>query len=305
MKKLVIAGGSGFLGRELAAYFKELNYNVVILTRGNAHDENGIKFVQWDASSIGNWTKELEGCDVLMNLTGKSVDCRYTDANKKEILRSRVDSTRILGQVLEGMENPPKLWMNSSTATIYRYSEDEEMTEYNGEYGNDFSMTVAKTWEAAFNESKLNQTRKVALRISLVLGKSGGVYPVLKRLAKFGVAGKMGSGKQRFAWVHIDELKSIAQYIIDHEAISGPVNCTVPGPITNKEFLKDLRKSIGVPFGIPQPKFLLKIGGVLLGTESELILKSRYAVPQVLLDAGYKFQYTEAPKALAQLAKKD
>ena len=305
MKKIVLAGGSGFLGIEFANYFKGLDYQVIILTRGNSRENDGVRFVQWDATTVGEWTKELEGCEVLFNLTGKSVDCRYTDANKKEILRSRVDSTRILGQVLEGMENPPSLWINSSTATIYKHSEDVMMTEENGEYGNDFSMTVAKTWEDTFYESKLAKTRKVAMRISLVLGKTGGVYPVLRRLAKFGIAGKMGSGKQRFAWVHVDELKSIAKFIIDNKSIVGSVNTTVPNPITNKEFLKELRKSLGVPFGIPQPKFLLKIGGVLLGTESELILKSRYAIPQVLLDAGYKFQYSEAPKALENLTKKD
>lgn len=302
--KIVIAGGSGFLGGELANFFKEQGYDVVIFTRGESRNKDGFQFVHWDATTLGDWTSELIGCDTLINLTGKSVDCRYTEENKKEIIRSRVDSTSILGEAIESMEYPPKTWINSSTATIYRHSEDKAMTEENCEYGDDFSMNVAKSWEQAFNASNTPQTRKLALRISLVLGKSGGVYPVMRRLAKFFVGGKMGSGRQVFAWIHIDDVKNLVKFCIENEGISGPVNCTAPNPPTNKGFLKMLRKSLKVPFGLPTPKFLLKLGGAIIGTESELVLKSRWVLPEKLIQAGYKFQYENPEDALENLAKK-
>lgn len=302
--KVVIAGGSGFLGLELADLFKGQGKEVVIFTRGTSQSKDGIRFVHWDGTTLGNWTSELFDCSTLINLTGKSVDCRYTDENKKEIIRSRVDATAILGKAIEAMENPPKLWINSSTATIYRHSEDKIMTEANGEYGDDFSMGVAKAWENAFYASVTKETRKIALRISLVLGKNGGVYPVLKRLTKLLAGGKLGPGTQRFAWIHIDDLKSIVNFCIENESISGAVNCTAPETPTNKEFMKAMRKSLRVPFGLPSPKFLLKIGGALIGTESELILKSRWAVPEKLIKAGFVFKFDNANDALEDLSKK-
>lgn len=302
MSKIVIAGGSGFLGQELANYFTALQDEVIILSRGQSRSEHGVQYVQWDARTNGSWIEVLEGADILINLTGKSVDCRYTENNKNEIIRSRVDSSKILGQVVEKLSSPPKLWMNASTATIYRHSEDKMMTEADGEIGSDFSMNVAKAWEEAFYDSNTPKTRKVALRISLVLGKSGGVYPVLRRLAKFGLAGKMGSGNQRFAWIHIDDVKKILSFVISNDSIEGPINCVAPSPPTNAEFLKELRKSIKAPFGIPQPKLLLKIGGAIIGTESELVLKSRWAIPQKLTDTGFKFDYNTHEEALKDLA---
>jgi len=299
--KVVIAGGSGFLGRELADHFKGEN-EVVIFTRGASKVLDNIKFVQWDGSTIGDWRNEMEGVELLINLTGKSVDCRYTDENKKEIIRSRVDSTNILGEVVETLKNPPRVWLNSSTATIYRYSEDKEMDEENGEIGNDFSMNVAKAWEEVFYASNTPKTRKVALRISLVLGISGGVYPVLRRLAKFGMAGKMGTGKQRFSWIHIEDLLRAIDHIIENEDIEGPVNCTAPEIPANGEFMKGLRKSLKVPIGIPQPKILLKIGGFIIRTESELILKSRWVIPKKLQEQGFKFQYSDPESALKNLS---
>lgn len=299
--KVVIAGGSGFLGRELADHFKE-EHEVVIFTRGASKVVDNIKFIQWDASTKGDWIDEMEDVELLINLTGKSVDCRYTDENKKEIIRSRVESTHILGEVIETLKTPPRVWLNSSTATIYRYSEDKEMDEENGEIGNDFSMNVAKSWEVAFYKSNTPKTRKVALRISLVLGKSGGVYPVLRRLAKFGLAGKMGSGKQRFSWIHIQDLLRAIDFIIENENIEGPVNCTAPEIPTNGEFMKGLRKSLKVAIGIPQPKIMLKIGGFIIRTESELVLKSRWVIPRKLQDHGFKFQYSDPENALKKLS---
>ena len=301
--KVVLAGGSGFIGSNLATHFTDKNDEVVVLTRGKSRKENGIEFIHWDAKHFDDWCSSLESCDVLINLTGKSVDCRYTEENKAGIINSRVDATNVLGAFLALMDNPPKVWINLSTATIYRHSEDKIMDEINGEVGNDFSMNVAQKWEEALNKPKLTDTRRIALRVSLVIGKGGGVYPVLKRLAKFGLAGTMGNGKQRFAWIHISDCIRLIEFIIENENMKGPVNCTGPSNPTNKEFMNTLRTSLGIPIGLPQPAFLIKFGAWLMRTESELILKSRWVTPKKLLDEGFKFEFETAKVALDNLAK--
>jgi len=302
--KIVLAGGSGFLGSNLATHFNKKNDEVLVLTRGNNRVENGIKFIHWNAKNFDDWCSSLENCDVLINLTGKSVDCRYTEANKADIINSRVDATNILGALLTLMDNPPKVWINLSTATIYRHSEDKIMDELNGEIGNDFSMNVAQKWEGALNKANLKDTRRIALRVSLVIGKNGGVYPVLSRLAKFGLAGKMGSGNQRFAWVHISDFLQIIEFIMKTDNLTGPINCSAPTNPINKNFMKALRKSLRIPIGLSQPKFLLKIGAWIMRTESELILKSRWVSPKKLLDEGFEFQFKSPAEALEELAKK-
>ncbi len=299
--KLIVAGGTGFLGKELVQFFDHPQNEIIVLTRGVNKKVGNIQYIQWDGKTRGSWTECFNGTDVLINLTGKSVDCRYTEENKNLIMSSRIDSTRILQQAIANLEVKPKVWINASTATIYRYSLDKSMTEENGEYGNDFSMTVAKNWEHAFFETEIPDVRKVALRTSLVIGKSGGVYPVLKKLARFGLAGKMGSGEQKFAWIHIDDFLRIIEFILINENIEGPVNCTSATTPTNAEFMKALRKSLKVPFGIPQPTFLLKFGAIVIGTESELILKSRFVYPKKLINAGFQFKYEDYQRALIQL----
>jgi len=302
--KVIIAGGTGFLGSYLCEHFTRNNDEVIVLTRGVSRITNGVSYVNWDGKQFGSWCQSMENTDVVINLTGKSVDCRYTEKNKKEIIQSRVDATRVLGEMISLMEKPPRLWINSSTATIYKYSLDKEMDEDNGEIGNDFSMRVAKAWEQSFYAYDLPKTRQITARISLVIGERGGVYPVLKKLAKFGLAGKMGSGKQKFAWIHIKDLISIIDFSITNEKISGPINCTSPENITNQEFMFELRKSLKVLIGIPQPKFLLKLGAILLGTESELILKSRFVKPKRLLENEFSFQFSNIKSALKEITTK-
>lgn len=301
--KVIIAGGTGFLGNELVHHFNQKNHQVYVLTRGENKQKGAIQYVHWDAKTKGEWCKVLEGADLLINLTGKSVDCRYTEENKRAILNSRVDATIALQKAVENLNQKPKLWLNASTATIYKYSLDKVMTEDNGEFGDDFSMTVAKSWENAFFENTIPDVRKVALRISLVVGKNGGVYPVLKRLAKFGLGGRMGPGIQRFAWIHIEDVIGIVDFLWENEQIQGPVNCTSVTSPTNADFMKALRKSLKVWFGIPQPVFLLKLGALIIGTESELILKSRYVYPQRLVDNGYAFKFENFQNALNDLSK--
>ncbi|PCJ24315.1 MAG: TIGR01777 family protein [Flavobacteriales bacterium] len=299
--KIVIAGGSGFIGKVLSSYYKKKGYLVVILTRGTSRLVDGIRFEHWDAKTLGDWSTLLEGAEVLINLTGKSVDCRYTKENKRLILSSRVDATNVLGEAINQLQNPPKVWFNSSTATIYDYSLTKAMTEEDGDIGSDFSMSVAKAWEEAFFNSTTPKTRKIALRISLVLGKGEGVLPVLTKLSKLGLGGYHGNGKQKFAWIHIDDLIQTIEFLKGKESIDGPINCTSPSEIDNQQFMKALRKSLGVWFGIPTPKFALEIGSFLMQTESELILKSRFVKPQRLLDNGFQFKFTNIDKALADL----
>jgi len=299
--KIVIAGGSGFLGKALSSHFKNQGNLVTVLTRGKTQLIDDVNYVHWDGETLGVWTEHMNCVEVLINLTGKSVDCRYTEANKKEIIDSRVNSTRVLGEAIKLVEQAPKVWLNASTATIYRASYDKVMTEEDGEVGNDFSMNVAKAWEDSFFSSEHIDTRKVALRISLVLGRNEGVLPVLSKLTKLGLGGYHGNGKQKFACIHVKDLVKAIQFIIDTESLKGPVICSAPTDINNRQFMKAFRKSLRMPFGIPTPKMMLKIGAILMGTESELILKSRYVSPKKLLDAGFKFNFANIDKALADL----
>ena len=299
--KIVIAGRSGLLGKALASYYKNQGYLVVILTRGKSQLVEGIHFQSWDGKTLGDWIILLEGAEMLINLTGKSVDCRYTEENKKLILSSRVDATKILGEAINLVENPPKVWFNASTATIYDYSLTKAMTEEGGDIGSDFSMSVAKSWEETFFNSVTPRTRKVALRISLVLGKGDGVLPVLTKLSRLGLGGYHGNGKQKFAWIHVDDLISVIEFLKEKESVDGPINCTSPSEINNKQFMKALRKSLGILFGIPTPKFALEIGSFLMQTESELILKSRFVKPKRLIDNGFQFKFTNIDEALIDL----
>ena len=298
--KLIIAAGTGFLGQVLLNHFKNKFEEIVILTRGKSETRNNIKYVNWDTKTLSGWETELEKADVLINLTGKSVDCRYTDENKKEILASRIDSTAILNLAILNCTNPPKHWLNSSTATIYRHSEEHQMTEENGEIGDDFSMNVAKAWEQTFFEVPTKNSLKTALRTSIVLGKKGGAFIPLKRLTQIGFGGKNGSGNQFVSFIHEDDFARAIEFILEKEMI-GTVNVVTPNPVKNKDFMKQVRNEIGIPFGIPLSKTLLKFGAKIIKTEPELVLKSRNVIPKRLLDNGFEFKLGTIEKTLKNL----
>ncbi|AXG67953.1 epimerase family protein [Kordia sp. SMS9] len=301
MKKIIIAGGSGFLGQSLISYFLPKGYEIIVLSRsarktGNDH----LRYVQWNAKTLDIWMTELEGATVLINLTGKSVDCRYSEKNKAEILNSRVNATKVLGEAIQACAVPPKVWMNSSTATIYEHSLKRKMTEENGKIGDDFSMNVAKSWEATFYDCNTPKTNKIALRTSIVLGKNGGAFIPLKNLTKLGLGGTQGSGKQKVSWIHEhDFCRAVAFLLEKHE--TGTYNITAPNPIENKRFMKTIRNVLKVPFGLFQPKWLLKFGALIIKTEAELILKSRFVIPEKLVNAGFQFQYPTAEKAIEEI----
>ncbi len=300
MQKLVIAAGTGFLGKVLIDHFKNRFEQIVILTRGQNKTDGHIRFANWDAKKMTGWENELENADVLINLAGKSVDCRYTEANKNEILASRIDSTSVLNLAVRTCANPPKHWLNSSTATIYRHSLDKRMDETDGEIGSDFSMDVAKTWEAEFYSVETPKTLKTALRTSIVLGKKGGAFLPLKNIAKFGFGGKQGNGRQFVSWIHEKDFARAVAFVID-KRLEGAVNIVSPEPIRNTLFMKTLRKSLGVVAGIPVGRKMLEFGAKIVGTETELVLKSRNVVPKRLLDNGFAFVYGNLEKALHNL----
>ena len=243
----------------------------------------------------------MEGAEAVINLAGRTVDCRYTAKNKQQILGSRIDSTKVIGQAIANCNTPPKVWLNSSTATIYEDSYDIDRIEDGGKIGNDFSMNVAKTWEKTFYETSTPTTRKVAMRISIVLGKGGGAMSPLATLAKLGLGGKQGSGKQYISWIHIEDFVRAVVWLIENETMTGSINIISPKPVQNKIFMKTLRKVVKMPFGLPATKWMLEVGAFIIRTETELILKSRKVVPKRLLDTGFKHRFTNLEIALKDI----
>ncbi|MCM3242651.1 TIGR01777 family oxidoreductase [Cytobacillus firmus] len=294
MKKVVLAGGTGFIGEYFKNRFKDLGYEIHIISRQKQH-------ISWeDKLSI---KEALEDTELLINLAGKSVNCRYNEANKNEIMNSRIRTTKILGEAIQACTNPPAIWMNSSTATIYRHAEDRPMTEEKGEIGSGFSVNVATNWEKTFFSFDLPKTRQIALRIAIVLGKDGGVMTPYRNLVKFGLGGIQGTGNQKFSWIHIDDLFQIVLFLKDKEELSGVFNCSSPQPVSNRELMKELRKTLNVPFGLPSPKWMLEIGSLLIKTETELVLKSRWVLPDRLEREGYTFTFKTLDKTLQNILK--
>jgi uncharacterized protein (TIGR01777 family) len=299
--KIVLAGGNGYLGTVLAKYFSPLTDEVIVLARKAKATTGNIKTLVWDGQNAGDWTTSLQDADLLVNLCGKNVNCRYTKKNKKEIFASRLIPTRLLGEVIKSLTNPPKLWINITSATIYRHAEDREQDELTGEIGDGFSIEVCKAWEASFFENETPKTRKVALRMGIVLGLQDGAFPRLLSLVKLGMGGKQGNGEQYVSWVHeLDAARSI-EWLHQHNEIKGVVNCTAPGAIKNQAFMRSIRKAYGVSIGLPAPAWLLTIGAKIIGTETELILKSRWVKPGVLLAGGFEFKYREIDGAVEEL----
>ncbi len=309
MKRIILAGGSGFLGSALAKRFCERDYEVVVLTRAPRGRTDRVKELPWDGKTLGEWAKLVDDADAVINLTGRSVDCRYTAANRRVIIASRVDSTRVLGEAIARCAKPPRVWLNASSATIYKQSFTTPMDEA-GETGatreakDEFSVEVIRQWERALDEARTPATRKIALRITMVFGAAGGVFPVLRRLARFGLGGRMGSGRQFVSWIHIADFLRAVEWLLAQDDFSGPVNLAAPNPLPNAEMMRVMRETAGVPVGLPATEWMLEVGAVFLRTETELILKSRRVVPGRLLAAGFQFQFPEMRAALENFGEK-
>lgn len=318
MKKIILAGGSGFLGGELAKHFSALGWQVVVLTRSPKSRTDGVRELAWDAKSLGDWVSVMEGATAVVNLTGRSVDCRYNAKNRREIMDSRVNSTRVVGEAIARCKTPPCVWLNSSTATVYQHTfgkpHDESSREMDSatDAKDAFSMEVAQAWERAlFEEMEARlvtssptkpATRRVALRTSMVLGLGrNSVFPVLRRLTKLGLGGRQGSGKQFVSWIHAEDFCRAIEWIIAHDGLSGPINQCAPNPLPNAEMMKLFREVCGVSFGLPATEWMLEIGAFFLRTETELIFKSRRVVPGRLLASGFEFRFPTFREALADL----
>lgn len=297
MIKIVIAGGSGFLGRELASFFSQKSHQVLVLSR-HPRQRNDIK---WDGKSLGEWSTVLEDTDVLINLTGRSVDCRYHQKNKEAILSSRIDSTRVLQEAISTCVRKPAVWINASSATAYIHATTQLMDEYNGIIGDDFSMNVCKEWEKEFFKESGSAIRKVAIRTSIVLGNGGGAFPRMKTIAKLGMGGKQASGYQMMSWIHIQDFCRAVEFIILEHSLEGPVNVTAPHPVQNHEFMAALRKALRMPIGLNIPAWLLELGAAITGTETELLTKSRNVYPKKLMDLGFEFMFEVPQEAIKDL----
>lgn len=306
-RKIILAGGTGFIGRLLIDHWQNQAVDIVVLSRKPYPNHDRVRYVAWDGESLATWATELDGADVLINLAGKSVDCRYTERNKRLILESRTHSTAVLGEAIRQAANPPGLWINLASATVYRHSVDRTMDELTGETGSSqpsyqFSEQVCQAWEQTLWDAPTPRTRKVALRTSLVLGREGGVFPVLRRLVRLGLGGQQGSGQQFVSWIHATDFVQLIDFIIATDDLSGVVNATAPNPIRNHDFMTLLRQALHAPVGLPATAWMLEIGAALLRTETELVLKSRNVIPRKLLDAGFQFNFSTADAAIRSLA---
>jgi uncharacterized protein (TIGR01777 family) len=298
--RIVIPGGTGQVGQILARHFHEQGHCVTVLARHPKPAE--WKNLVWNACDLGSWTEAIEGSDVVINLAGRSVNCRYTAANRREIKNSRTITTGLVGQAIAQAAHPPALWLNASTATIYRHALDRPMDESTGEVGGDepgvpstwrFSTDVATSWERALFAADTPHTRRVALRSAMIMSPDpGGVFDALLRLVRFGLGGAASSGQQFVSWIHdVDFLRAV-DFLISHEELSGPVNVASPSPVPNRHFMRCLRQAWCTQYvGVSASKWMLEIGAIVLGTETELILKSRRVIPRRLLNAGFEFHF--------------
>lgn len=309
--KVLLPGGSGQIGMVLARHFLAAGHEVVVLSRGNA--KSICRVVAWDAETIGPWTAEIDSSDVVINLAGRSVNCRYNSGNRKLIMESRVKSTKVIGRAIAQSKSPPKVWLQSSTATIYAHRFDAANDETTGIIGGDepnvpdtwkFSIDVAKAWEATAMEAKTPATRKVLLRSAMTISPDrGGVFNVLLGMVRRGLGGTNGDGKQYVSWVHdVDFLRAV-DWLIEQK-IEGPVNICSPNPLPNAEFMRTLREAWGAKVGLPASRWMLEIGAIFLRTETELILKSRRVVPGRLMEGGFVFEYGDWKKAAEDLCRR-
>ena len=315
--RIVIPGGSGQVGQVLARHFQRRGDHVTVLTRAPYTAE--WQTVHWDGEHEGPWIESLEGADVCINLAGRSVNCRYHAENRRAIYDSRIGTTRLLGRVFGTLADPPRVWLNASTATIYRHALDREMDEATGELGGNelvgrtrrapdtwnFSIGVAKDWEAAFFEAYTPRTRKVAMRSAITMSPTPeNAFGVLSNLVRMGLGGTQGNGRQFVSWVHEDDFARAVEFLIEHEELEGAVNIASPNPLPNREFLAELRDAWDRPNGLPAPSLLIEVAAFFLRTESELVLKSRRVVPGRLLDAGFRFELPEWAEAAEDLVRR-
>ncbi|OLS38530.1 TIGR01777 family oxidoreductase [Bacillus sp. MRMR6] len=302
-KKIVLAGGSGFLGKALADFLVTRGYEMIILTRGKPFNDGEIKYIQWDGFSLDDWAAELNGSYALVNFTGKSVNCIYTKANKEEIIKSRIDSVRVLKEAILNCSEPPQAFVQAGSLAIF--GDTHEICDEDSQHGSGFSVKVCELWEQEFFKVVLPATRQVLLRIGFALGRDGGALEPLAKLARYNLGGTVGSGKQFISWLHIDDLNEMFLQSIENENYTGIYNATGPNPVSNKEFMLTLRKVLHKPWSPPAPAPLVWLGAYLLmRTEPSLALTGRRCIPKKLSEQNFRFQYTDLETSLSELLQK-
>ncbi|GAA3233708.1 TIGR01777 family oxidoreductase [Dactylosporangium siamense] len=306
--KVVIPGGTGQVGTILDRALTAAGHDVVLLTRSPKGDRQ----VHWDGSAPGDWVKEIDGSDVVINLAGRSVSCRYTAKNLEAMMRSRVDSALVVGGAIAAAARPPKVWLQMSTATIYAHRFDAANDEDSGLIGGDepgvpaywaYSVKIARNWEAAQEQATTPGTRKVALRSAMVMSPDrGGVFDVLSRLARLGLGGPVAGGRQYVSWIHDRDFVNAIQFLIERDDLAGPVNVAAPGPLPHRDFMRALRSAARMPVGLPATKWMAELGAFAIRSDTELLLKSRRVVPARLTDAGFTFDHPRWQGAADDLA---
>jgi hypothetical protein len=310
--RIVIPGGTGQVGTLLARAFHRDGHAVVVL--GRHPTKTPWRFAQWDGRTLGPWARELDDADVVINLAGRSVNCRYNAANRREILDSRVDSTKVVGQAIAECQRPARIWLQASTATIYAHRFDAANDEISGIIGGNepntpdtwrFSIAVAKAWEDAAIQSAPTGTRLVLLRSAMIMSPDqGGIFATLLGLVRLGLGGPAGSGKQFVSWVHETDFVRAIYWLIERGDLAGAVNVSSPNPLPYAHFMRALQRAAHVPFGLPAARWMLEIGTRVMRTESELVLKSRRVVPRRLTESGFTFEFPTWPPAAADLVER-
>lgn len=305
--KIVIPGGTGQVGGFLHRALTAAGHEVVVLTRNPVRDSD----VRWDGKTPGPWAKVIDGSDAVINLAGRSVSCRYTQANLQAMMDSRVDSARVVGEAIAAVERPPRVWLQMSTATIYAHRFDAPNDEATGIIGGTetgvpdywaYSIEIAENWEREQARAVTPHTRKVALRSAMVMSPDlGGVFDVLLRLARLGLGGPVAGGEQYVSWIHDHDFVRAVEFLIEKVDLTGPVNLAAPAPLPQREFMRAVRTAWGVPLGLPATRWMAQLGAFALRTDTELLLKSRRVTPGRLLDAGFTFDHDEWPRAAADL----
>jgi hypothetical protein len=296
-KRIVIAGGSGFIGTAIAQELLKRGYEVVVLTRTPRERGDGIKEVEWDGVHLGEWLQFLDGAEAVVNLAGRSINCRHTPENLREIIASRVNSVNALAAALGQVNTPPRVWVQASAVGFYGDTK-ENLCDENSSVGNDPLAGICRQWEAAFAASNLTKTRKITLRIGFVLGRNGGALPVLARLTKLFLGGAVGNGRQFISWIHLADLVRMFVAAVGQENLVGTFNAVAPNPVTNAEFMRELRRVQHRPWSPPAPVFAVKIGSRLLGSEASLALVGQRCAPEKFLAAGFEFQFSRLRAAL-------
>ena len=303
-KRIIIAGGTGFIGRALAADFSAQDFEVVVLTRAPRACTGNVHEVKWDGKNVGEWVQNLDGAEAVINLTGKNINCPHTPENLQAIIASRVDSVNVIAAALQPIKIPPRVWVQASAVGFYGDTE-KAIADENSPVGYDSLAKICQQWESAFTAANPPQTRKVTLRIGFVLGRAGGALPVLSRLTKCFLGGAVGSGRQYISWIHLADLVQMFLAAVKQDNLTGTFNAVAPDAVTNADFMRELRRALHRPWSPPAPEFAVRLGSWLMRSEASLALTSQRCVPKKFLEAKFQFQFSNLPGALVNLCRKE